>query len=165
MGACSRQPPYHKHYFFATSDEVPEMSLRINTVCIFLTMESAVELNRHYWNSCYITWIFRKVFTKTVQLSRDTLGEQKVLESLFFRLSESLKFKIFPLVGTIVLPPRYTGFITNLSFWATLGLKHMNHVKLFSRLEPTFHMQDCSHYEMWEKRQYLLYFSLSSSNK
>ena len=124
MGACSRQPPYHKHYFFATSDEVPEMSLRINTVCIFLTMESAVELNRHYWNSCYITWIFRKVFTKTVQLSRDTLGEQKVLESLFFRLSESLKFKIFPLVGTIVLPPRYTGFIINLSFWATLGLKH-----------------------------------------
>ena len=156
MGACSRQPLYHKHYFFVTSDEVPEMSLRINTVCIFLTMESAVELNRHYWNSCYITWIFRKVFTKTVQLSRDTLGEQKVLESLFFRLSESLKFKIFPLVGTIVLPPRYTGFITNLSFWATLGLKHMNHVKLFSRLEPTFHMQDCSHYEMWEKRQYLL---------
>ena len=37
---------YHKHYFFVTSEEAPEMSLRINTVYIFLTIKSAVELNK-----------------------------------------------------------------------------------------------------------------------
>ena len=51
-------------------------------------------------------------------LSMDRLGEQKVLESSFFELSKSLKSKILS-VGTIVPPPRNTGFITNLPFWAT----------------------------------------------
>ena len=43
---CSGQPSYHKHYFFLISQEVLKMSLRINTVYIFLTMKSAVELNK-----------------------------------------------------------------------------------------------------------------------
>ena len=37
---CSRQPSYHKQYFFVTSEEAPE------TVCNFLTMKSAVVLDR-----------------------------------------------------------------------------------------------------------------------
>ena len=43
---CSRQPSYHKQYFFVTSEEAPETSLRLNTVCNFLTMKSAVVLDR-----------------------------------------------------------------------------------------------------------------------
>ena len=43
---CSRQPSYHKHYFFVTSEEAHKMSLRINIVYIFSTMKSAVELNK-----------------------------------------------------------------------------------------------------------------------
>ena len=42
----SSQPSYHKEYFFVTSEEVPETNLRINTVCNFLPVKSAVELNR-----------------------------------------------------------------------------------------------------------------------
>ena len=41
----SSQPSYHKQYFFVTSEEVPETSLRINAVCNFLPVKSAVELN------------------------------------------------------------------------------------------------------------------------
>ena len=51
-----------------------------------------------------------------IQLCRDNLEEKKVLESEFFGLSESLKSKLFTPVATMVLPPEYTRFITNLSF-------------------------------------------------
>ena len=51
-----------------------------------------------------------------IQLFRDNLKEQNVLNSLFFGISESLKCKIFPLVGTIVLPSRYNDFVRNLPF-------------------------------------------------
>ena len=40
---CSSQPYYHKQYFFVTSKEVRETSLRINTVCIFFTREKCCE--------------------------------------------------------------------------------------------------------------------------
>ena len=43
---CSRQPSYGKRYFFVTSEEAPETSFTINTVCIFLTMKNALELER-----------------------------------------------------------------------------------------------------------------------
>ena len=33
-----------------------------------------------------------------------------------FQAFLELKFKVYPLVGTIVLPPRYTGFVITLSF-------------------------------------------------
>ena len=48
-----------------------------------------------------------------IQLSRDNLGEQKVLKSAFGRLSKSLKSKV---LVTNVPPPGYTGFVTNLLF-------------------------------------------------
>ena len=50
---------------------------------------------------------------------RDNLREQNVLKSLFFGLSEILKSKIFPVVGTMVPPLTYTDFDRNLPFWAT----------------------------------------------
>ena len=40
-----------------------------------------------------------------IHFSGDRLGEQNVLESLFFELSDSLKFKIFPPMGAMVQPP------------------------------------------------------------
>ena len=43
-----------------------------------------------------------------IYLSVDRLGEQKVQKSSFFELSESPKSKIFPLVGTMVLPSLQT---------------------------------------------------------
>ena len=46
-----------------------------------------------------------------IQLSRDNLGDQNVLESAFFRLLKSLKSKI---LASMVPPPGYAGFITNL---------------------------------------------------
>ena len=55
-------------------------------------------------------------------LPRDNLGEQKVLESAFSRISKRLKSKI---LATMVTPPGYTGFITNLPFWATRKLERM----------------------------------------
>ena len=48
-----------------------------------------------------------------IQLPKDNLGDQKVLESEFFMLSKSLKSKI---LTTMVPPPGCTGFITNLPF-------------------------------------------------
>ena len=57
-----------------------------------------------------------------IQLPRDNLGEKKVLKSALFRLSESLKSKI---LTTMVPPPGYTGFITNLPFRATRRLEGM----------------------------------------
>ena len=45
--------------------------------------------------------------------TQNNLGEQKVLESAFFRFSKSLKSKVFE---TTVPPAGYTGFITNLPF-------------------------------------------------
>ena len=48
-----------------------------------------------------------------IELSRDNSEEGKMLESAFFRLSESLKFKI---LATMEPPPTCTGFITNLPF-------------------------------------------------
>ena len=57
-----------------------------------------------------------------IQLPRDNLGEQNVLEKAFFWLSVSLKSKI---LATRVPPPGYTGFITNLLFWATQRLENM----------------------------------------
>ena len=48
-----------------------------------------------------------------IQLSWDNLIEQKVLESAFFRLSESLKSK---LSSNMVLPPGHNGFISVLSY-------------------------------------------------
>ena len=79
---------------------------------------------------CYIACIFRKVLRRAMQLSRDNLREQKVMESSFFALSESLKSKI--------------GFIIKLSFWATqrwlkrmietMQLRQCNYVKLLETL-------------------------------
>ena len=114
----SRQPPYHKRYLFVTSKEEPETSLTIYTDFFFyhekccgteyviiaipvMSCGYSGKFSQRQWN---------------IQFSKDHLGEQKVLESSFFRLSQSLKFKIFPPVGTLVLPPRYTGFVINLSF-------------------------------------------------
>ena len=57
-----------------------------------------------------------------IQLSRDKLGEQKFLESVFFRILQSLKSKT---LATMVPPRRYTEFITNLSFRATRRLERM----------------------------------------
>ena len=57
-----------------------------------------------------------------IQLSRDILGEQKALKSAFFRLSKKLKSKN---LANMVPPPGYTGFITNLPFWATRRFKRM----------------------------------------
>ena len=57
-----------------------------------------------------------------IQLPGDNLGEQKVLESAFFRLSKSLKFKI---LATMVQRIVYTRFITNLPFWAPRRLERM----------------------------------------
>ena len=48
-----------------------------------------------------------------IQLPKDNLGDQKVLESEFFMLIKRLKSKI---LTTMVPPPGCTGFITNLPF-------------------------------------------------
>ena len=58
-----------------------------------------------------------------IQLSKYNLEVQKVLESAFFGFQKGLKYKTFTLVTTIDLPPEYTGFITNLPFWATQRLE------------------------------------------
>ena len=47
-----------------------------------------------------------------IQLSRDNLGEQKVLEGAFSEFSESLQPKIFTSLTTMVPSLGYTGFIT-----------------------------------------------------
>ena len=57
-----------------------------------------------------------------IKLSRDNLGEQKVLESTFLRLLKSLKSKI---LANMVPPPGYAGFTTNLLFQGTRKLKCM----------------------------------------
>ena len=67
----------------------------------------------------YARLIFRKVLVKT----QNNLGEQKVLESAFFRFSKSLKSKVFE---TTVPPAGYTGFITNLPFWAIQRLETLD---------------------------------------
>ena len=56
--------------------EESRTSLKINTICNFQTMKSAVELNRLY---------VKKFLTNQckVQFSRDKLGEEKVLKSAF----------------------------------------------------------------------------------
>ena len=50
---------------------------------------------------------------REIELSKDNLGEQEVLERAFFRLLKSLKSKI---LGSIVPPPGYARFTTNLPF-------------------------------------------------
>ena len=54
-----------------------------------------------------------------IQLSRENLGEQNVLESAFFRVF--LKSKISATGAT----SGYAGFITNLQFWATRRLERI----------------------------------------
>ena len=71
-----------------------------------------------------------------IHFLRDNLGVQKVLESAFFRLSKNLKFKI---LATMVPPPGYAGFITNLPFWATRRLERM--ITLFK-----FHISSVTFY-------------------
>ena len=48
-----------------------------------------------------------------IQLPRDNLGEQNVVDSAFFRSSKSLKSKS---LATMAPPAGYTGFITNLPY-------------------------------------------------
>ena len=60
-----------------------------------------------------------------IQLSRDSLGEWKVLKRVVFGLSENLQSKISIPVATMVALPCYTGFITNLPFGATRRLERM----------------------------------------
>ena len=55
-----------------------------------------------------------------IQLSRINLGEIKVLKNAFFRLSREPKIPNFGNPGTT---SKYTGFITNLPFWATRRLE------------------------------------------
>ena len=73
---------------------------------------------------CYIRGYSGKISQRQceIQFPRGKFGEQKVLESAFFRLSNSLKSKI---LATRVPPPGYTGFIINLPFWATRRLERM----------------------------------------
>ena len=54
-----------------------------------------------------------------IQLTMDNLGEQKVLESTFFRLIKSLKSKI---LATMVPPPRYKPPILSYSGVGTYAL-------------------------------------------
>ena len=61
-----------------------------------------------------------------IQFFRDNSGEQKVLKTPYCRVSKSLKPRI---LAAMVLPPGYTGFITNLPFRATQRLEHMYNVK------------------------------------
>ena len=56
-----------------------------------------------------------------IQLPKDNLGEQKVLESPLFRLWKNLKSKI---LTTMVPPPEYT-LTLNLPFRATRRLERM----------------------------------------
>lgn len=58
-----------------------------------------------------------------IQLFRSNLGGAKVPGERFFRLSESLKSKI---LATMVPSPTYTGFVTNLAFWATKRLERLD---------------------------------------
>ena len=67
-----------------------------------------------------------------IQLSRDNLGEQKVLESA---LSNSLKSKIFT---TMVSPSEYNEFITNFPCQATWRLERMLTCSLFLTCSPFF---------------------------
>ena len=69
------------------------------------------------------------------QLPSDNLGELKVMESPLFRLSKSLKSKIFT---SMVLPSEYTGFIRNFQYWATLRLERMPPFSLFLTCLPFF---------------------------
>ena len=62
-----------------------------------------------------------------IQLFRDNLGEQKVLESAFFRLSEGLKSKI---LVTMVPPRDVLGLLQTFRFDLTRRLKRMIFTKI-----------------------------------
>ena len=68
-----------------------------------------------------LRWIFGKVLVKAMQNSipMDNLGEQKVLESAFFRLSKSLKFKI---LAMMVPPPDILGLLPTFTFELQAGV-------------------------------------------
>ena len=89
-------------------------------------MKNAAELNRILLKFVLLCQVeIQKISREEdakIQLSMDNLGEQKVLEWALFKLLKSLKFKI---LGTMVPPPGYAGFITNLPFCATLRLERM----------------------------------------
>ena len=113
--------------FLAQVKEGPGKSLVWKSVqfLIFKPWKVLKNLIDYYWNSnCFVKGIFRKVLAKRqfkIQLSRNNLGEHKVLQNGFFRLSRSLKSKI---LATIMPPPKYMGFSkTDLLFWATWRLE------------------------------------------
>ena len=80
-------------------------------------MKSAVEINRLLLKFVLLCQVDIQENTcknnTKIQFPRDNLGEQKVLESVFFRLSKDLKPKM---LVTRVPPPGYTWFMTNLPF-------------------------------------------------
>ena len=55
--------------FLLQAKEMPVRRLRINTVCNFQTMKSAVESNRLIEIPNIVTWIFRKFLAKTIRSS------------------------------------------------------------------------------------------------
>ena len=80
-----------------------------------------------FWNyiDYYVRWIFKRKFLQRpckIQLPRENLGEQKILEKALFRLSKSLKSNI---LTSMVPSLGYTGFFTIVPFWATWRLDRM----------------------------------------
>ena len=123
---CSMLPSSYKQSFFITSKGSArnESVLKNQYSLYFLNHEKSYGTG---WTIIEIPVMSRgysgKFFPRqcNIQISGDNLGEQKVLESSFFRLLQSLKFEIFPPLGTMVLPPRNTGLVIILSISATRG--------------------------------------------
>ena len=130
LGACVA----FDHYFYHELRSVLKKTLTVLT----LAKETLGTSQRNHEKCCGIKWTITEVrivmsggysgkFSQRqceIQLPRDNLGEQKVLESAFFRFSKSLKSNI---LATRVPPPGYFGFITNLLFWVTQRLERMHH--------------------------------------
>ena len=119
----------------ALAKATSRMSLKINAICNFQTMKTAVELLLmffvFFFNFIYLFfWLLLKFFFGgysrkflrrqcKIQFSRGNLREQKVLESAFSSFQGALKSKI---LATMVPPPGHIGYITNnkplvLSYW------------------------------------------------
>ena len=142
-----------KAYCFCTSERSTR-SLRRNTACNFSTTKNAVKLNRLLLKFALLCQGYSGKLSQRkceIQFLRDNLGEEKVLESAFFRLAKSLKSKI---LATSMPPPQYTGFITNLPFWTTRRLGRMLEIHKTLFTDPTevaneWNVKCKNHYQFW----------------
>ena len=114
----NRSVPIKAQIVLAQVKEAPGASLGLQFV-ISKPWKKLWNWIYYYWNSYCTSCGYSVEFSQRqckIQLTRDNLGEQKVLEISFFRLSECLKSKI-SLWQTAWC--QVSGFNTELLFWAS----------------------------------------------